>query len=521
MQRQNSIHPPPRSLASKPLFIWDNPNKVIDRNGRPVITTAEIWEPQDPSDNININWDTLKTAADIKDAIKCHVAYTIEAQAPKTAHQVFKQLKYCLVRLPPLKSVWDISYEILEAAIAQARLERKDWHFHYIRRWYRWCEDQDIPGFSGELASRLYRLKINGNTHGERVMTRDVNDGPLSHDEHFLIRRAVKEDKGRLVDRVIIMLLLELGARPVQLVQLEEQDFLIQMSPSGQPFYALNVPRAKQRNVGEAEKKRRRISQELGRLIENLIEVNHHKFGDQGAQMPLLCVRDARNKKLTSELKIRYALHMKVVGFGQRVRAYPASVNLISPRTGRIIKLSARRLRYTYFTMLAEQGTSTLHLAELADHSSDKSITIYVSSTSSVVDRLNAALGKDTHYANTIKRFLGLVVEPKSNERAAAVIFGSTPTLINLGGIGVCGADFLCNLYPPLSCYLCPKFQAWTDGPHEKLLAELETYVQQLVEGCNYPSDKIPYQLTEVIVSIRQLLERIAELKHSGKREKV
>jgi integrase len=57
-------------------------------------------------------------------------------------------------------------------------------------------------------------------------MTRDVNDGPLTRDEHFLIRQAVKENKGRLVNRVIIMLLLELGARPVQLVQLEEQDFI-------------------------------------------------------------------------------------------------------------------------------------------------------------------------------------------------------------------------------------------------------------------------------------------------------
>lgn len=520
MQHQKLTHMHLNQLANKPLFVWDNPKKVIDRNGRPVITTAEIWELQDPSDNINLNWDTLKTATDIKDAIKCHVAHTIEAQAPKTAHQVFKQLKYCFVRLPPLESTWDISYEFLESAIAQARVERKDWHFHYIRRWYRWCEEQGIQGFSGEVASRLYRLRININPRGERVMTRDINDGPLTHDEHFLIRRAVKEDKGRLVDRVIIMLLLELGARPVQLVELEEQDFLVQMSPSKQPFYALNVPRAKQRNVGEAEKKRRRISPELGRLIENLIEVNHIKFGDQGSQMPLLCIRNRLNKKLTSELKVRYALHMKVVGFSQRVRWYPASVNLISPRTENIIKLSARRLRYTYFTMLAEQGTSTLHLAELADHSNDRSITIYVSSTSSVVDRLNAALGKDSHYTNTIKRFLGQVAEPKSNGRDTAVIFGSTPTFINLGGIGVCGANFLCNLYPPLSCYLCPKFQAWTDGPHEKLLIELETYVQQLVEGCNNPSDKIPYQLTEVIVSIRQLLDRIGELKHSGKREK-
>ena len=520
MQNRTHVRPQPEALVGVPLFVWDNPGKVIDRNGRPVDTKGEKWELQDPSDNIALNWDTLKTTADIKDAIKSHVAHTIESQAPKTAHQVFKQLKYCMDRLPPLNSAWDITYEVLESAIAQARVERKDWHFHYIRKWYRWCDDQGIPGFGGEVASRLYRLKIIGNAHGEKVMTRDVNDGPLSHDEHFLIRRAVKEDKGRLIDRVIIMLLLELGSRPFQLVQLEEQDFIITSSPSGQPFYALNVPRAKQRNVGEPEKKRRRISPELGRLIEKLIQQNHLKHGDLGPQMPLLCVRNRSNKKLTNELRARYALHMKVVGFTQRVRWYAGSVNLISPRTGKLLNLTPQRLRYTYFTMLAEQGTATNHLAELADHSNDKSIAIYVSSTSGVVDRLNAALGKDEHYAGTINRFLGQVAKPADREDSTTIILGSTPTFKSLGGIGVCGADSLCNLYPPLSCYLCPKFQAWTDGPHEKLLLELEDYVRRLVERSGNPSDRIPYQLIDVITSIQQLLERIEELKNDDNHEK-
>lgn len=513
---QNQVSPQLQSPVNQPLFVWDNPGKIFDRNGRPVDTTGEIWRLQEPSNNIDLNWDTLDAAPDIKDAIKAYLAYTIESQSPITANQVFTQLKYCLVRLPAFNSAAEITYEILESGIARLRHERKDWHFHYIRKWYQWCEDQGVPGFRGEIASRLYRLRILINPRGEKVMTRDVNDGPVSHDEHFLIRQAVKEGRGLLVSRVIIMLLLELGARPIQLVNLEERDFNLQVGPTGQPFYSLNVPRAKQRTVGERETKRRRISPELGRLIERLIEQNHIKYNDRGSRMPLLCVRNTRLKKLTEELRERYEMHMKVVGFGQRVRGFATAANIVSPRTGKVIKLHARRLRYTYFTLLAEQGASTNHLAELADHSNDKSIIIYVASTSRAVERLNAALGKDKHYASTLNRFQGVVIQQTGTEDPATVIRGSTPTFKDLGGIGLCGANFLCNLYPPLSCYVCPKFQAWTDGPHERLQLEIENYVLQLTERSSNPSDRIPYQLVDVLASIRQLLNRIEELKNGN-----
>jgi integrase len=498
------------------LYVWENPGRVIDRNGRPVYTTGTVWLLQDPSDNINLNWDTLHVPADLKDAAKDHVAHAIEALAPKTAHQIFKQLKYCFSRLPPLRSAWNLSFEVMESLLAQLRPERKDWHFHYIRKFYQWCEEEGIPGFSGEVATRLYELKLAKNPTGERVMSRDVEEGPLSHDEHFLVRQAVKERKGSLQSRVCVMLEVELGARPVQLVALEEQDFVLTVGPNGEKFFSLNVPRAKQRTVGEPEKKSRKISAELGGQIEELIGVNHSLYGDCGPEMPILCAK--WSTKLTEELERRYELHMKVVGFAQRIRGYTKTVGIISPRTGKILKLEPRRLRYTYFTMLAEQGASRRHLSELADHSNDSSIEVYVGSTSTMVERLNIALGKDEQYARTMKRFTGEVVSGQAGGRDGAAIEGSVPTLKNLGGIGVCGANFLCNLYPPLSCYVCPQFQAWKDGPHEEVLLELESYVRSLVENSGAPTNRIPYQLVDVMTAVRQLLERIKELENDAHR---
>lgn len=499
------------------LFVWDNPGKIIDRNGRPLDTKGRVWSLQDPSDNIDLNWDTLVVAPDIEEAVQCFLAYTIETYAPKTAHQVFKQLKYCFVRLPSFKTSSDISYEAIEGAIAKARQNRKEWHFHYIRKWYQWCENQGIPGFTGDIACRLYRLKLVVNAKGERVMSRDTKDGPLTHDEHFLVRQAVQMGKGRLVDRVILMLLLETGARPVQLVQLEELDLIVN-SETSHTFYSLTIPRAKQRQVGEPEKKRRRISPELGSSILELIKQNHTKHGDFGTQMPILCIKRVWEKKLTKELKGKYKLHMKVVGLGQRVRGFAVQADIVSPRTSDHLRLHPLRLRYTFFTMLAEQGTAATYLAELADHSNDKSIGVYVASTSSVVDRLNAALGNDPHYSATISRFLGQLVTRDEPHQIGAIIQGSTPTLKTLGGIGVCGADFLCDLYPPLSCYVCPKFQAWIDGPHRELLQELEAFVESLIEKSANQADRIPYQLVDVITSVRVLLGRIGQIKNGKKK---
>jgi integrase len=504
--------PQPTSPSTKTLYVWQNLGKVIDRNRRPVDTNGDIWVLQDPTDNININWSLLILAPDIKDALRAFLAHNIEAYAPKTAHQVFKQLKYCFERLPSFASVWDIDYPKLEVLLTTLRKENKDWRFHYVRQWYLWCDAQGLTGFSGKVASQLSSIKVKVNPRGHRVMTRDVNDGPLTNDEHFLVRQAVKEGIGALLKRVIVMLLLELGARPIQIVALEEQDFKVMVGPNGVLFYSLDVPRAKQRTVGAPEKKRRRVSSTLGKLIEELIESNHRRYGNRGPEMPILCATRLSQKRLTEELKVKYELHVKVIAFNYHVQSYAKSAKLISPRTGQILNLTAMRLRYTFFTLLAEQGTSTVQLAELADHSNTSSIQVYVGSTGNVVDRLNAALGKDEHYSGIILRFRGDIVARAENESEGAIIFGSTPTLKNLGGIGVCGANFLCNLYPPLSCYICPKFQAWLDGPHEQLLLELETYVRGLIEKSANPSDRIPYQLAEVMLAVRQLLGRISQL---------
>ncbi len=123
--------------------------------------------------------------------------------------------------------------------------------------------------------------------------------------------------------------------------------------------------------------------------------------------------------------------------------------------------------------------------------------------------RLNLALGDDPQFTGIVHRFLGRVESRTGAESAERVIPGCTPTLKNLGGIGRCGAGYLCQLYPPLSCYVCPKFVAWADGPHRQMLEELQVHVQALRQRSGNPSDRIPHQLEEVTEAIRAVLVQI------------
>lgn len=118
MREQSLSHLGNDTPANKCLSVWSNPGRVIDRNGRAVDTSKEIWQLHEPTNNVNINWDRIQTAPDIKEAMKAHVASTIESSAPHTAHQVYTQLKYCFARLPRFSSTLDISYEAIEEAIA-------------------------------------------------------------------------------------------------------------------------------------------------------------------------------------------------------------------------------------------------------------------------------------------------------------------------------------------------------------------------------------------------------------------
>jgi hypothetical protein len=79
---------------------------------------------------------------------------------------------------------------------------------------------------------------------------------------------------------------------------------------------------------------------------------------------------------------------------------------------------------------------------------------------------------------------------------------------LDVGGIGYCGRDAaregLCQLLPPLSCYLCPSFAALETGPHRQMLTSIEDFLQFQEP---HSDRRIGLQLDQVRTAIRQVIE--------------
>jgi hypothetical protein len=75
------------------LFVWDNPGRVIDRNGYVVETSPEIWLLHDPIRFRQLDWTTINTASDIKEAMKAYAAYCIQAYEPATPRALFRSMQ--------------------------------------------------------------------------------------------------------------------------------------------------------------------------------------------------------------------------------------------------------------------------------------------------------------------------------------------------------------------------------------------------------------------------------------------
>jgi hypothetical protein len=273
---------------------------------------------------------------------------------------------------------------------------------------------------------------------------------------------------------------------------LQNRDFR-QIESSVGTFYHLDVPRIKKRGA-ERETKRRPVSPQLGQLLARLQqgEPDDHLLSWLNTRHP--------EGDINSSMK-RWA----VVADGN------------SPRSGERLHLNPRRFRYTLATHLAEEGASRFHLAQVLDHTDLNYVAVYTETTSTIATQVAAAT--DAFLEPLVHRFLGKVVdtidEPAFpvlpvNQLVPAAVSHLTLPVLNTGGIGVCGRDAardgLYQLFPPLSCYLCPSFAALRTGPHQELLASIQAF---LANGEAVMDPRIAAQFGEVQQAIQELLVRV------------
>jgi hypothetical protein len=149
--------------------------------------------------------------------------------------------------------------------------------FAIVRELYAWgCHAAQLSDFNTELSLQLKAIRAPGNLKGQKVLSRDPEDGDFTTDEIELLDRAITEGKGNLKGLVIAQLFHELGIRPIQVLRTRwaglkchEANIVEHGVPKVLRRYTLTIPRAKEQGEARVEEKRP-ISTLLGTRLQSL-----------------------------------------------------------------------------------------------------------------------------------------------------------------------------------------------------------------------------------------------------------
>ncbi len=400
-----------------------------------------------------------------------------------------------------------------------------------IITWYIWASERyEELGFCHQYANQLAQKKISNEPKGEAVRTLDPENGPLCRTlEVPKLIDALKTDTSKklshIQQRALVALFLALGRNPGNFVHLKETDF-VTIKKGEESFYFLDIPRIKKRfDHPRNDLKRQSLEPYIAKHIKELIKANkrlwreHKKAGTILPEHQPLFAREEpieANKQSPDLEDDRFNLTSP--DLYKRVKAFSKRLNIVSPRTEKVLNLTPRRLKYTFGTTMAFLGVTRSELAHLFDHSSDHSVDCYFNIQNGMVPILDRAAAKTV--APYVDAFKGKIIRDRSESENRDLIgkeLSFSPTARDKPAeIGMCGQAELCHLDPPFSCYLCPCFEPYADANHELILDKLHKRRNKLLE--NNEKARLAVQLDHVIFAVTQVVELCKEM--NGNRTK-
>ena len=176
-------------------------------------------------------------------------------------------------------------------------------------------------------------------------------------------------------------------------------------------------------------------------------------------------------------------------------------LNLVSPLTGEKIHNNPRRERHTYATHLAMNGADAAEIAINLGQSSASSCEPYIDATVSHFQSIENSVG--THYIAVGDRFIGNVMSQDKDPNEFRIVNSKSD---NVGTCSASGCGAIDAGVAPFACYICRKFNAWEDGPHQEILDEL---LKEQVSRRKSNHADFAETTTDTIIAITDLIERI------------
>lgn len=252
------------------------------------------------------------------------------------------------------------------------------------------------------------------------------------------------------------------------------------------------VPRIKKRGkVLRREFKERKLHRDIGRLIEQLIELNvsarstsieWHKNG--ASSLKPLFQRKKQNAKWVDTDAEKYAWFFEPHEVSRILINAISKLNVptaLDPETS--IRATPRRLRYTFATRLVQEGASHQAVAEALDHSDLQHVMIYFNVRNDMVNFLDRAHPKLIAVAQT---FAGTLISDESQAERGndpkSRIF-PPPATRSIKPVGNCGSYAFCNEAAPIACYTCIYFRPWKDAPHHLVFDFLMDQRQRKIDA--------------------------------------
>ncbi|WP_174411592.1 tyrosine-type recombinase/integrase, partial [Enterobacter hormaechei] len=258
----------------------------------------------------------------------------------------------------------------------------------FFTKWF----ESGYPGIDESAVEIAKHFDIIIKKAGQPILQDDPTVGPLTKEEHASLIKAMSHaysiGKLSLSDYAISLLISLTGRRPQQLVMLKYKDLLQKNLDNGKVEYLISVPRVKQRGK-QLQYRELPIISEVASIVQ--LQANHSvRLVEQTLGKNL---DDHAKGKVPVFLNEEKLLDLAIIDFNflesDKIYVKPTIANralknivntgnLISNRTGSLLNVTPRRLRYTIATMLAKDGHNANTIAELLDHSSTSSTGIYI-----------------------------------------------------------------------------------------------------------------------------------------------
>jgi len=498
---------------------------ILDRAGHQVDVSGPIWSLRSPTRVQNLDWDEVVIpSAAVLGATKEYFRNLIQRFSIGEVVGNWYALHF-VWSAPSLQAACasgdEIPYRVI-SEVRQALGAHEQYRLHYVRKWYNWCCDQGFEGFSAEVAFEVNQLVFGGNQKGEAVQSADPEEGPLIDLEIVALNNALRASKLTgslsLAERCSLWLCIALGSNSGPLSLLREED-LQKVAAEGIEgmIYQLRVPRHKKRDATpRAQFKTRKLNAEIGETVEALIAQNRAEApDDDGYGRPLFRRQSPRTDLPANGPLAEYRYHLSTNHMTRLVGEAVWKLGVTSPRTGRELKVSVRRLRYTFATRLVREGASQRVVAEALDHTDLQNVRVYFDLKSDIVEKLDAAMALELGPLS--QAFLGHIVRSEEDavrgDRKSGRIYHADRTSRSLEALGTCGSFSFCGLTAPLACYTCVKFQPWMDAPHDKALGGLLAERQRrLDEGRDA---RMVTLLDNTILAIADVIKRIDGVRRS------